>query len=212
MAYVSLIDRPRGLLRRYAWRYSTKRFGRAVDPLRAMAHHSGLLMASGALENIAEKRWRSLDARLRWLAVQATPGAVGCSWCIDFGYYEGMQQGVDPRKVHDVPRWRDSPAYDETERAVLAYAEAINATPSQVTGEHVEALRRHLSEEQIVELAAWIALENYRSRFNASVGVVSEGFSDSCRLPDPERPESRPSEVQLREADQWGPGRVRTGG
>lgn len=186
MAYVSKIDRPRGLVRRFAWRYSRKRFGRAVDPLRVMAHHHGLLLASGALETVAEKRWRALDPKLRWLAVQATSGAIGCSWCTDFGYYEGMQQGVDPRKVHDVPRWRDGTVYDALERAVLAYAEAANATPSRVTQEQVDALRKHLSEQALVELAAWIGLENYRSRFNAAVGLVSEGFSDACRLPDPE--------------------------
>ena len=31
-------------------------------------------------------------------------------------------------------------------------------------------------------LAAWIALENYRSRFNAALGLRSEGFTDRCEL------------------------------
>jgi alkylhydroperoxidase family enzyme len=182
VAHISLVDEPRGLLRRYAWRYSRRTFGRVVDPVRVAAHHSGVLLAAGAVETVAGKRWHSLDPKLRWLAVQATSGAVGCSWCTDFGYFEGVQQGIDPRKVHDVPRWRDSEVYDDLERAVLDYADAVNATPSAVTAAHVDRLREHLSEEQVVELAGWIALENYRSRFNAAMGLVSEGFSDSCRL------------------------------
>ena len=47
---------------------------------------------------------------------------IGCSWCTDYGHYEGIQEGVDAAKVRDVPRWRASAVYDERERAVLAQA------------------------------------------------------------------------------------------
>jgi alkylhydroperoxidase family enzyme len=130
-----------------------------------------------------ERRWNSLDEHLRWLALQATSAAVGCSWCIDYGYYESVQAGVDPRKVRDVRRWRDSDVYDERERLVLEYAEAVNATPANVPAELVERLRAHLSDEELVELTGWIAVENYRSRFNAGLGLTSEGFSDRCQIP-----------------------------
>jgi alkylhydroperoxidase family enzyme len=183
MAHLPLVDEPKGLLRRYAWNYSRKQFGKVVDPVRAQAHHGGLLMASGALEMAVAKSWRALDQHLRWLALQATSAAIGCVWCIDFGYFEGIQQGVDPRKVHDVPRWRESDVYDERERLVLEYAEAVNATPSQVGADLAARLREHFSDKEIVELAGWIALENYRSRMNAGLGLTSEGFSEHCAVP-----------------------------
>ena len=128
----------------------------------------------GALETAAERGWKRLDPRLRWLAIQAAAGEIGCSWCTDFGYYEGMQQGIDPRKVRDVPRFGDSDVYDETERVVLDYAVAATATPVAIADELVERLHRHLSEPEIVELAAWVALENFRSRFNAGLGLKSQ--------------------------------------
>ena len=34
-----------------------------------------------------------------------------------------------------------------------------------------------------MELAAWVAMENFRSRFNAGLGLRSQGFSDHCDLP-----------------------------
>jgi hypothetical protein len=126
---VPLVDEPRGLLRRYAWRYSRKNRGAVADPVRALAHHSGVLTSNGLLEMAVARGWRRLDPQLRWLALQATSGQIGCSWCADFGYYEGMQSGVDPRKVHDVPRWRSSSVYTAKERVVLEYAEAVSATP-----------------------------------------------------------------------------------
>ena len=73
MAHVPLIDRPKGLLRRYAWRYSRKEFGKVVDPVRAAAHHSGVLMASGALETTVAKSWNALDPHLLVLLESLSP-------------------------------------------------------------------------------------------------------------------------------------------
>lgn len=184
MANVTLVTNPKRLVARLAFGYSRKRFKKVVDPARAAANHSGVLVAMGTLETSVELGWRKLDPKLRWLAVQATAGAIGCSWCTDFGYFEGVQQGVDSRKVRDVPRWRSSDAYDERERVVLEYAEAITTTPSDVGEDLVGRLHEHFSDAEIVELAGWVALENFRSRFNAGLGLHSEGFSDNCRVPD----------------------------
>jgi alkylhydroperoxidase family enzyme len=51
-----------------------------------------------------------------------------------------------------------------------------------VPGELAERLHQYFTDAELVELAAWIALENYRSRFNAALGLRSEGFSDQCEL------------------------------
>jgi alkylhydroperoxidase family enzyme len=179
---VPLIDEPKGVLRRFAWRYSRKTFGEVVDPVRALAHHAGVLEANGLFEMVLNKRWKALDPHLRWLSVQASAGHIGCSWCTDFGYYEGMQRGVDPGKVRDVPRWRESDAYDERERVVLEYAEALTATPVVVDDELVKRLHATFTDEQIVELCCWISLENYRSRINAGLGLHSQGFAAKCEL------------------------------
>jgi alkylhydroperoxidase family enzyme len=167
-----------------AFGYSRKKFKNVVDPVRAAANHSGVLIAMGALETVVERGWRKLDPSLHWLALQATSGAIGCSWCTDYGYFEGVQQGVDPRKVRDVAHWRSSDVYDERERAVLEYAEAATKTPAEVGDDLVRRLHERFSDEEMVELAGWVALENFRSRFNAGMGLHSEGFSDNCKVPD----------------------------
>jgi len=180
MAHVSLVERPKGVISRMAFGYGRRRFGRDVEPLQAAAHHVGVLVAAGLLETAAEKGWTRLDPHLSLLAVQASAGVIGCSWCVDFSYYEGLQRGQDPAKVRDVAAWRGSDVYTEKERVVLECAEAASGTPVLVSDELVERLHRHLNEEETVELAAWVALENYRSRFNAGLGLHSQGFSDSC--------------------------------
>ena len=183
MAHVALVDEPQGIVQKYAWRYSRKQFGKVVEPVQAAAHHNGVLAASGALETAVARGWNELDENLRWLAIQATSAAIGCSWCIDYGYYESVQQGADPVKIRNVSRWRDSDVYDDRDRLVLEFADAVNATPSTVSDDLAARLREQFSEKEIVELAGWIALENYRSRFNAGLGLKSEGFADNCAVP-----------------------------
>ena len=69
-----------------------------------------------------------------------------------------------------------SPHYSAAERAALALAEAMTITGQKVTDELFAEVRRHFSEPQLVELAAAIALENFRSKFNVALGVDSQGF------------------------------------
>jgi alkylhydroperoxidase family enzyme len=184
MALIDLPSRPSGLLGRYAARYSRKRFdGVVVDPVKAASHHSGVLLATGALETVVAKRWTRLDPGLRWLAVMRVAQEIGCSWCTDFGYFDGVAQGVDPAKIRAVPVWRDSDVFDDRERLVLEYAEAATRTPVEVGEMLAERLRRTFAPDELVELAGWIALENERSRFNAALGLHSQGFSDRCRVP-----------------------------
>jgi hypothetical protein len=44
----------------------------------------------------------------------------------------------------------------------------------------VERLGRHLSEAELVELPAIIAVENLRSRMNAALGLTAQGLRDRC--------------------------------
>jgi alkylhydroperoxidase family enzyme len=59
---------------------------------------------------------------------------------------------------------------------VLELADAITATPAQVTSDLRERLQRRFSTPELVELAAAIAWENYRARSNRVFGFGSENF------------------------------------
>jgi alkylhydroperoxidase family enzyme len=53
--------------------------------------------------------------------------------------------------------------------------EAISPAPATVSDELFAEMQNHFNEEQIVELAATIAMENYRARMNRVFLVESEG-------------------------------------
>jgi alkylhydroperoxidase family enzyme len=52
----------------------------------------------------------------------------------------------------------------------------MTITWQKVTDELFAEVRRHFSEDQVVELTAAVALENFRSKFNVALGVESQGF------------------------------------
>ena len=181
MARISL-DPPRTSINRLVAWYSRRRFGVVADPAAAMGHNPRVLTSYARFEMSVEK-WHRLDPTLKALAEMASSVSIGCSWCVDFGYWIGTNRGVDPVKLQNVPRWRDSDVYTDLERKVMAYAEAATATPPTVTDEMVTDLRRHLDDAALVELTMMIAVENQRSRFNSALGLTSQGFKDRCELP-----------------------------
>jgi alkylhydroperoxidase family enzyme len=183
MAHVKLVAHPRGIVRKLAFGYTRRNFGHVVEPTAAAANHAGVLAAWGAMEMLAARSWKKIDPALRGLVVQLVSTRIGCPWCIDYGYFETVEQGTSPEKVRNVSNWRDSDVFDDRERAAFEYAEIATGSPAEVPGDVAERLRRHFGEAEIVELAAWVALENYRSRFNAGLGLKSEGFSDRCEIP-----------------------------
>ena len=62
------------------------------------------------------------------------------------------------------------------ELALLRMADAMADTPSNVSDELYTELRQHFSEEQLIELAASAARENFRARFNRVFNVGSDGL------------------------------------
>ncbi|HTP31945.1 MAG TPA: hypothetical protein VMJ75_07215 [Candidatus Acidoferrales bacterium] len=70
----------------------------------------------------------------------------------------------------------DWAGFSPAEAALLRLADAMSDTPSNVSDELYGELRRHFSEEELMELAASAALESYRARFNRVFDVGSDGL------------------------------------
>ncbi|QZY29395.1 carboxymuconolactone decarboxylase family protein [Nocardioides coralli] len=171
-----------GVLGRALGWYARRTFGEVPDNARVLWHHRRVLRAVLGFEQRVQ-RFDALDPHLRTYAVMAAAGSVGCSWCLDFGYFMAREDGLDLAKVREVPRWREASVFTPLERRAMEYAEAMSATPPTVTDAMVDRLRRDLGDEAVVELTMMVAIENQRSRFNAAMGLASQGYADVCELP-----------------------------
>ncbi|HEX9959503.1 MAG TPA: carboxymuconolactone decarboxylase family protein [Pyrinomonadaceae bacterium] len=96
---------------------------------------------------------------------------------MDIGSAVGRQKDVvTDEELREVPNWEHSKILGERERAAIEYAEEMSKTPVRVSDELFERLKKHFSDEQIVELTASIAYENYRARFNHALDVKSDNL------------------------------------
>ncbi|MFC7362765.1 carboxymuconolactone decarboxylase family protein [Nocardioides astragali] len=163
-------------------RVAKRMWGQVPDNAYVLWHNKPVLKALFGFENKVQK-WKALDPHLKTYAEMASAGVIGCSWCMDFGYFMAHTKGLDEAKVREVPRWRDSDVFTDLEREVMAYAEAMTVTPPTVIDEMVAHLDEQLGHAAMVELTMMVAIENERSRFNSAMGLASQGYSDVCELP-----------------------------
>jgi alkylhydroperoxidase family enzyme len=99
---------------------------------------------------------------------------------VDINSAVGRNAGITDAQLEDLADFETSPYFTGLEKAALRYAEGMTRTPADVSDAVFEELRTMLSTEQIVELTAAIALENFRARFNCALKVESDGL---CMLP-----------------------------
>jgi alkylhydroperoxidase family enzyme len=163
-------------------RFSRKMLGDVPESLEVMWHSPRVVKDSAALGGKASK-WDAADASLKSFAHMAVAAQVGCSWCLDFGYFQAQNENLDMAKASQVPRWRESDVFTTVERDVLEYAEAMTDTPTTVTDELSARLLDRLGPAALIELTAYIAFSNFAARSNTALGIESQGFSAECEIP-----------------------------
>lgn len=83
-------------------------------------------------------------------------------------------------KLEALEQWKDSELFDQKERLVLEYTEAMTYSDQLVSEDLMHRLCEFFDEDGIVELTGLIAFQNLSSKFNSALDVPAQGF---CRLP-----------------------------
>jgi AhpD family alkylhydroperoxidase len=182
MARISL-DPPRTLFIRVLEWYSRRTYGDVLEPGLALGHNARVLWADLRFERAVGK-FNKLDPVLKELAVLVAAARIGCSWCMDFGYWEAHRLRISGDKLNAIPSWREHrELFSDTEVAIMEYAEAMCENTPAVTDEQAARLEGLLGKPAFVELTVMVGIENLRSRVNTALGLRSQGFSDRCRVP-----------------------------
>ncbi|MFC4604387.1 carboxymuconolactone decarboxylase family protein [Rhodococcus kronopolitis] len=162
-------------------RMSRKMLGEVAEPVEVTWHNRKVLNFSFTVGRKVQK-WDRCDESLKSFAHMAVASLVGCSFCLDFGYFQARNEGLDLTKAREVPRWRESDVFTPLERDVMEYAEAMTATPPTVTDAMSARLLDQLGAPALVELTAFVAVANLMTRTNTAFGIESQGFSAACGL------------------------------
>jgi 4-carboxymuconolactone decarboxylase len=174
----------KGLFRKYVYREARKRYDRELEPMAVMGHSKKTLLAVGGFELPLEK-FKSVDRKLMYLAETKAALMVGCEFCIDIASHISAGEGVTDEQLLALPRHREADCFSELELLVIDYAAAMTKTPAEVTDELFAAMQEHFDEQQLVELTAAIAWENWRARFNWAFDIGAAGFREGAACPVP---------------------------
>lgn len=162
-------------------RFAKKNLGQVPTSLGVYWHNQKVLMSMAGTGSKVQK-WNACDEQLKSFVHMAVASQVGCTWCLDFNYFEASNRNLDMEKAREIPRWRESDVFSPLERDALAYAEAMTVTQPTVTDEMVASLRAQLGDAALVELTAVIAFANFTTRPNVALGIESDGFAAACGL------------------------------
>ena len=157
-----------------------RKYGEVLQAALLWARSPRLFLAVATLYGTIDRRTSPIDPPLRSLVTVRVSQLNDCPFCVDINSATLLKRGASPEKVEALAGWRESALFDERERCVLDYAEAMTRSDRRVDDSMIERLRRHFDDDGIVELTALIAFQNMSSKFNSALAVPAQGF---CRLP-----------------------------
>jgi AhpD family alkylhydroperoxidase len=112
-----------------------------------------------------EQEGFSLDAKLRALVETQVSLINGCTYCTDLHTREARALGETQTRMDTLPVWRHSVHFSDREKAALAWAESLTMIAKTHAGDpEYQALEKHFSENEIVELSLSVSLANFWNR------------------------------------------------
>lgn len=189
---MSYIETPRGY--RYPWyvrllfALQRRRYGQELAPARLWGRTPRVFLAMSAMYGALDRKHSPLAPALRSLVQVRVSQLNGCAFCTDINSASGMQRGATGEQLAELANFRDSMLFTDTEKAALHYAETMTDSNQRSDAALIARLRRYFTDDAIIELTALIAFQNMSSKFNAALGVPSQGF---CALHDGGAPPTR---------------------
>jgi alkylhydroperoxidase family enzyme len=116
----------------------------------------------------------NLSRQLRSELFTMASVAAGCQHCQAHGAYTLHMMGVDPDRIRDIWTFEQSNEFAEGEKAALRLARDGASIPNMVEPSHFADLRKHYTDQQIVEMLAVISLAGWYNRWNNSIATVTD--------------------------------------
>ena len=169
--------------------------GTGMEPMEIWAYQPKMMMGMGKF-NQAVRKGKSIDERLKNLVELKGAQMIGCEYCVDLGSQICRNSGLSDDELLALPRYRQSDLFTDREKLALDYAVAVMRTPVEVTDELFAQMKEHFSDQQLVEITAYLMVVNL-DRFNAASAISSAGFSDGMVCVAPDRPATNPALTRI---------------
>jgi AhpD family alkylhydroperoxidase len=113
-----------------------------------------------------------LPLRLRELVKIRASQINGCAYCIDMHSKDALKNGEDVRRLMALPAWRETPFFDERERAALLWTETLTELSQHGAPDEVyNTVAAQFSEQELSELTFVIGVINTWNRFGVGFAM-----------------------------------------
>ena len=100
--------------------------------------------------------------------------AAGCQYCMAHTAGGALHMGIEEQKLAAIWDYQTSPLYSAAERVALDFALAAAQVPNAVSDDLFAELRRHWSDDQVVEIVGVISLFGFMNRWNDTMATPLE--------------------------------------
>jgi AhpD family alkylhydroperoxidase len=115
----------------------------------------------------------SLDHKFVHLLKLRASQINGCAYCIDMHSIDARAAGETEQRLYALDAWRETPFYDDRERAALAWIEAVTlVAQTHVPDSVYDETRKHFSDQEIVDLTYLAVAINAWNRLAVATRAV----------------------------------------
>lgn len=143
-----------------------KKFGQSLNIFNTLAHQPDVL---GGLTQINDGLQNDLPAKYRELAYYKASQINSCDYCSHYHRQAAKKVGLSDQQL-DSMNADSSDLFDDKEKTVLRYATQLTEK-ADVDADVVKELKTFLDDQQLVTLAAAVALANFTNRVNHGLGI-----------------------------------------
>lgn len=139
----------------------------------AMLRVPGLAQGLGAI-NGAVMGPGTVDKGFKRLIAHMASRAAGCQYCMAHTAAGSQVHGISADKLDALWTFERSALFSDAEKVALELALAAGQVPNAADDEMFERLRRHWSEEQILEIVGVVSLFGFLNRWNDTLATSLE--------------------------------------
>jgi alkylhydroperoxidase family enzyme len=176
-AFLSPIEKPRGLILKLAYYFTRKRFGKVLTPVKV---HSARLPAAFGLfyAKIGKLDQKlTLPPELVLLIRHQVARLSLCLFCIDISRSFAIKAMMKEAKFDALDQYRTSALFTDAERAALDYVTELTRD-KKVDPDTFARMARHYSEREICEIVWLVASEHLYNMTNLGLNIHSDMLCD----------------------------------
>lgn len=169
------IENPNNILVKLAYWWSKREFGKVIMPMKVIyARHPKLMFIANKIYQFQEKQV-SLEPSLRILIQTQVSMLNGCAFCNDISLAQAVQKKLGAEKFFALGDDAEAKtqAFSEKEQAVIAFVNEY-AKNRKISDETFEKLQKFFDENQIIEIVAMNAFEQYFNAFAVPLEIESD--------------------------------------